>query len=85
MTGSDFFKGNLEDMHCLFRESESDDWLECAVKPEFATVNLANTDKAVVRLIIENKEEMKKFERWTLRIVDRQRPDVFVDVECRWR
>lgn len=85
VTSFDFFRGNLEDIHCLVRETEESEWKESSIKPEFATNNLGNTDKAVMRIIIEDKVQLSKFKSWSMRIVDRQRPEIYIDVECRWR
>lgn len=87
VVGPELLAGNVADLalDVLMRQPSGSEWESCFIKPELATKDLINADKAILTLTIEEKANLEKFDTWTIRIVDRNHPELFVDVDCKWR
>ena len=80
----DFYKSNLDRFECLVRGASGEEWSTAKFKAEFGTKDFGQSDKGILRLTMLEKDGFEHFDKWTIRIVDRSTPDVFVDVDCRW-
>jgi hypothetical protein len=87
VVGPELLAGNVADLalEILVRQPNRPEWGPCSIKPELATKDVINADKAILRLTIEDKVDLEKLDTWTIRIVDRNHPGLFVDVDCKWR
>ena len=87
VVGPELLAGNVADLELdvLIRQPNGPGWVPCLIKPELATKDMINADKAILRLTIEDKVDIEKFDTWTIRIVDRNHPELFADVDCKWR
>jgi hypothetical protein len=87
VVGPELLAGNVADLalDVLIRQPKGFKWESGLIKPELATKDLINADKAILTLTIEEKAGLEKFDTWTIRIVDRNHPELFVDIDCKWR
>ncbi|MCY2982867.1 MAG: hypothetical protein NTY15_04435 [Planctomycetota bacterium] len=87
LVGPELLAGNVADLalDVLIRQPKGFKWESGLIKPELATKDLINADKAILTLTIEEKVGLEKFDTWTIRIVDRNHPELFVDIDCKWR
>ncbi len=80
----DFYKSNLGRFECLVRDASGKEWSAAKFRAEFSVKDVGQSDKGVLRLTMEDKSVFEEVDKWTLRLVDRSLPNVFVDVDCKW-
>lgn len=87
VVGPELLAGNVAELELdvLMRQPNGAEWEACLIKPELATKDVINADKAILTLTIDDKVNLGKFDSWTIRVVDRNHPELFVDVDCKWR